>query len=351
MHGNLFYGCGTALVTPFRGNRVDFDALEGLIDWQLDSGADAVVALGTTGEPAAVTDSERSAIIECAAARCLHRAPLVVGTGSNDTRRAVAQSVEARRLGADALLVVTPYYNRASRAGLIAHFNAVADSVDIPVIMYNVPARTGVNLDAETVAELAKHPNLCAVKEASGSLRQMTDLARACGDGVAIYCGNDDQIPAAMALGARGAISVAANIIMNRNEQRAAEAQTAAVSVSAPGGRGTFFDAYRSERDSVRTQELAYLDAIVAQGGDESTLSDAQKQKMTLVSCMESELNTENLIRAKGFEEVIVSMHNGSVNVIVDADALTDEQVAQILDIVLRETGETAENIKVSTAQ
>ena len=213
MHGNLFYGCGTALVTPFRGNRVDFDALEGLIDWQLDSGADAVVALGTTGEPAAVTDSERSAIIECAAARCLHRAPLVVGTGSNDTRRAVAQSVEARRLGADALLVVTPYYNRASRAGLIAHFNAVADSVDIPVIMYNVPARTGVNLDAETVAELAKHPNLCAVKEASGSLRQMTDLARACGDGVARYCGNDDQIPAAMALGARGAISVAANII------------------------------------------------------------------------------------------------------------------------------------------
>ena len=213
MHGNLFYGCGTALVTPFKGNRVDFDALEGLIDWQLDCGADAIVVLGTTGEPAAITDSERSAIVECAAARCLHRAPLIVGTGSNDTRRAVAQSVEARRLGAEALLVVTPYYNRASRAGLIAHYNAVADSVDIPVIMYNVPARTGVNLDAETVAELAKHPNLCAVKEASGSLRQMTDLARACGDGVAIYCGNDDQIPAAMALGARGAISVAANII------------------------------------------------------------------------------------------------------------------------------------------
>ena len=213
MHGNLFYGCGTALVTPFKVNRVDFDALEGLIDWQLDCGADAIVVLGTTGEPAAITESERSAIVECAAARCLHRAPLVVGTGSNDTRRAVAQSVEARRLGAEALLVVTPYYNRASRAGLIAHYNAVADSVDIPVIMYNVPARTGVNLDAETVAELAKHPNLCAVKEASGSLRQMTDLARACGDGVAIYCGNDDQIPAAMALGARGAISVAANII------------------------------------------------------------------------------------------------------------------------------------------
>ena len=213
MHGNLFYGCGTALVTPFRGNRIDFDALERLIDWQLDCGADAIVVLGTTGEPATVTESERSAIIECAAARCLHRAPLVVGTGSNDTRKTVVQSVEARRLGADALLVVTPYYNKASRAGLVGHFNAVADSVDIPIIMYNVPARTGVNLDADTVAELAKHPNLCAVKEASGNLRQMTDLARACGDGVAIYCGNDDDVPAAMALGARGVISVAANLI------------------------------------------------------------------------------------------------------------------------------------------
>ncbi len=145
--------------------------------------------------------------------------------------------------------------------------------------------------------------------------------------------------------------AVAANVIMNRNEQKTAKAGTAAVSVSSTGSQGSFFDMYRSERDSVRTQELAYLDAIVAQGGDEMTLSEAQKQKMTLVGCMESELNTENLIRAKGFQEVIVSMHNGSVNVIVDADALTDEQVAQILDIVLRETGETAENIKVSTAQ
>ena len=144
--------------------------------------------------------------------------------------------------------------------------------------------------------------------------------------------------------------AVAANVIMNRTEQRMA-AETAAVSVSAPGKQGSFFDIYRSERDSVRTQELAYLDAIVAQGGDEATMSEAQKQKMTLVGCMESELNTENLIRAKGFREVIVSMHNGSVNVIVDADVLADEQVAQILDIVLRETGENAENIKVSTAQ
>lgn len=213
MHGNLFYGCATALVTPFKANRIDFDALELLIDWQLDSGADAVVVLGTTGEPAAIADSERAAVIECAAARCARRAPLIVGTGSNDTRTAVRRSVEAQRLGADALLVVTPYYNRASRAGLIAHFNAVADSVDLPVILYNVPGRTGVNLSADTVAELAKHPNLCAVKEASGSLRQLTDLAHACGDGIALYCGNDDQVVPALALGARGVISVAANLI------------------------------------------------------------------------------------------------------------------------------------------
>ena len=213
MQGKLFYGCAAALVTPFRGNRIDYDALESLIDWQLDSGTDAIAILGTTGEPATVTDSERSAIIECAATRCARQAPLIVGTGANDTRRAVALSMEAERLGADMLLVVTPYYNKASRDGLIEHYRAIADSVDIPVIMYNVPGRTGMNLSPDTVAELAKHPNLCAVKEASGNIRQLTDLARACGDGVAVYCGNDDQVVPAMALGARGAISVAANII------------------------------------------------------------------------------------------------------------------------------------------
>ena len=213
MHGNLFYGCATALVTPFRGNRVDYDALEGLIDWQLDSGIDALVVLGTTGEPSTLAPSERAAILECAVERVAGRVPLIAGTGSNDTRRAVEQSVEAQRLGADALLVVTPYYNRASREGLIAHYTAVADAVELPVILYNVPGRTGVNLAPETVAELAKHPNLCAVKEAGGNIRQFTDLARLCGEGVAVYCGNDDMIVPAMALGARGAISVASNVI------------------------------------------------------------------------------------------------------------------------------------------
>ena len=223
MSRSLFYGCCTALVTPFKGKRIDFDALEALIDWQLDSGVNAIAVLGTTGEPCTIADSERSAVIECAATRCLHRAPLIVGTGSNDTRRAVSLSMEAAHLGADALLVVTPYYNRASREGLIAHYNAVADSVDLPIIMYNVPSRTGVHLEADTVAELAKHPNLCAVKEASGSLKQLTELACACGDGVAVYCGNDDQVVPAMALGARGVISVAANIIPGPMRDMAAD--------------------------------------------------------------------------------------------------------------------------------
>ena len=213
MNGNLFYGCGTALVTPFNESGVDFDALEALIDRQLDGGADAIVVLGTTGEPATITPAERAAIIECAVARCAGRAPLIVGAGSNCTETAVRQSAEARRLGADAVLVVTPYYNRASEDGLAAHFNAVADAVDIPVIMYNVPSRTCVNLPPALVARLARHPNLCAVKEASGSLRQMTDMAAVCAGGVAIYCGNDDQVAPAMALGARGVISVAANVI------------------------------------------------------------------------------------------------------------------------------------------
>ena len=146
--------------------------------------------------------------------------------------------------------------------------------------------------------------------------------------------------------------AVVANVVMNRQPKQAAAAgEDKVTSVSSLGTGTSFFEAYREERDSVRTEELAYLDAIVAQGADEATLSDAQNQKLDLITCMEAELNSENLIRAKGFENVIVSMHKGSVNVIVDGQTLTDEQVAQILDIVLRETGESAQNIKVSTAQ
>lgn len=213
MQSNLFYGSGTALVTPFHGSRVDYDALEKLIDWQIDSDTDALIILGTTGEPCTVSDAERSAIIECAQARCARRVPMIVGVGSNDTRKAIHWAIEAQMLGADALLVVTPYYNRASRQGLIEHFTAIADKVEIPIIMYNVPSRTGVNLEPRTVAELAKHPMLCAVKDANSDPAHAMEMARLCGDGIAIYCGNDDNVLQSMALGAHGVISVAGNII------------------------------------------------------------------------------------------------------------------------------------------
>lgn len=213
MQGNLFYGCGTALVTPFRGNRIDFDALENLIDGQIDADIDALVVLGTTGEPESISEAERSAIIECALARCARRVPMIVGTGANDTRTAIRRAVEAQMLGADALLVVTPYYNRASNQGLIEHYTAIADRVEIPIIMYNVPSRTGVNLEPRVVAELAKHPMLCALKDACTDAAHMTDMARLCGDGIAIYSGSDECVLQALALGAHGLISVAGNVI------------------------------------------------------------------------------------------------------------------------------------------
>lgn len=213
MQGNLFYGCGTALITPFRGQRVDYDRLEELIDWQIDSDIDALIVLGTTGEPCTITPSERSAIIECAVARVSGRVPLYVGTGSNCTRTAVEQSVEAARLGADGLLVVTPYYNKTSSAGLVEHYLTIADSVNIPIIVYNVPGRTGLNMAPELMLELARHPLLCGFKEACSDIAHAMRLFELVGDGIAIYCGNDDQVLPHMALGARGIISVAANIV------------------------------------------------------------------------------------------------------------------------------------------
>ena len=212
MQGKLFYGSGVALVTPFRDQAVDYERLEKLIDWQIEAGTDALIVLGTTGEPSTIAPAERCAIIECAVERCAGRVPIYVGTGSNCTRTAIAQSVEAQRLGADGLLVVTPYYNKASQRGLIEHYNAIADSVEVPIIVYNVPGRTGLNLPPEVMLELAKHPLLCGFKEAATNPAQLMRLFELLGDGIAIYSGNDDLVLPMMALGARGVISVAANV-------------------------------------------------------------------------------------------------------------------------------------------
>ena len=213
MQGNLFYGSAAALITPFRGQRVDYDALESLIDWQIDSETDALVILGTTGEPCTITPSERSTIIECAVSRVAGRVPVYIGAGSNCTKTAVAQSIEAERLGADGLLVVTPYYNKASSHGLVEHYYAIADSVHIPIIVYNVPGRTGLNMPPEVMLELARHPLLCAFKEACTDISHTMRLFELVGDGIAIYSGNDDMALPHLALGARGVISVAANIL------------------------------------------------------------------------------------------------------------------------------------------
>ena len=208
----LFSGCAAALVTPFDGDGIDFPALEALLDAQVRAGAEAVVVLGTTGEPATLTPEERRDVIACAAARLPRSVQLIVGAGANSTRAAIALAEQAERCGADALLVVTPYYNKASETGIIRHYTEIAGAVSLPVILYNVPGRTGYNLPPELAARLLRHPRIRGVKEASGSLDQLTRLAELMGEEDALYAGNDGEILPVLALGGRGVISVAANV-------------------------------------------------------------------------------------------------------------------------------------------
>ena len=216
MNDRLFRGLGTALITPFRGGEVDWAAYDNLIKRQIAAGADALIICGTTGEPATLTARERESLIRRAAELCQGRCAVVVGTGANDTSRAVELSRQAQAAGADALLLVTPYYNKTTQAGLIAHYTAVAESVDLPMILYNVPSRTGLNLLPETAAALCQHENICGVKEASGNLSQIAALARLCGENIALYSGNDDQTLPVLALGGQGVISVAGNVCRSK---------------------------------------------------------------------------------------------------------------------------------------
>lgn len=213
MNSTLFTGSGAALATPFTDGEVDFEALGRLIDMQLSGGTDALIVCGTTGEPPTLTTAEKDAVLEFALSRAAGRIPVIAGTGTNSTDASIRQSQKAQRIGADGLLVVTPYYNRTTQRGLIAHFTAIADAVDIPVILYNVPSRTGVNLLPETAARLSEHENIMGIKEASGDLSQAAELARLCGDKLALYSGNDDQVLPMLALGGQGVISVAANVV------------------------------------------------------------------------------------------------------------------------------------------
>lgn len=214
MRDPVFTGACPALVTPFHESGcIDYDALGKLIDCQIRSGVDAVCICGTTGESAALSEREQADLIEFCVAQAGHRVKVIAGTGCNNTEVAVDRSLRAQALGADALLVVTPYYNKASQAGLVLHYEAIADRVKIPVILYNVPGRTGVSFTAETYRILARHPNINGVKEASGSLSLITKTRALCPEDFYLWCGNDDQIVPAMSLGAKGAISATANLI------------------------------------------------------------------------------------------------------------------------------------------
>lgn len=209
----IFTGCGVAIVTPFHEDgSVNYSALEKLLEFHIENGTDSIVICGTTGESATLTPREHSEVIKYTVDVVNHRIPVIAGTGSNETAYAIELSQDAENAGADAMLVVTPYYNKCSQRGLVKHYNAIADNVSKPVIIYNVPSRTGVNVLPETYAELAEHKNIVATKEASGNLSQIAQTIALCGDKLDVYSGNDDQIVPIMSLGGKGVISVLSNI-------------------------------------------------------------------------------------------------------------------------------------------
>ena len=211
MKKTVFEGVATAIVTPLTANGVDYEAFGRLIDWQIDCGVNAIVAAGTTGEGSTLTDEEHRAVLKFCVDRVAGRVPVIAGTGSNDTAYAIDLTKYACEIGADAMLLVTPYYNKATQNGLIASFRAIADASTKPCILYNVPSRTGCNLLPATVAALADHPNIVGIKEASGNISQIAQIAALCKDKLDIYSGNDDQIVPILALGGKGVISVLSN--------------------------------------------------------------------------------------------------------------------------------------------
>lgn len=208
----IFTGSGVAIVTPFNRETVDLSVLGRLLDFQLENRTDAIIVCGTTGEASTMTYRERMKTIEFCVEHIAGRVPVIAGSGSNSTEVAIALSKDAERAGADGLLVVTPYYNKASQAGLIRHYQVLADAVNVPIILYNVPSRTGVNIAPESYAELAKHPNIIGTKEASGNLSNLQKTRNLCPEDFYIWSGNDDETVPICALGGVGVISVVANI-------------------------------------------------------------------------------------------------------------------------------------------
>ena len=215
----IFRGAATALITPMTEHGVDYASLGRLIDWQIAQGIDALVIVGTTGEKSTLKNDEHLEVVRYAVQRAAHRVPIIAGTGSNDTDHAIMMSREACALGADALLVVTPYYNKATQNGLIKMYTAIADAAEKPLIVYNVPSRTGVGIEPETYAVLADHPNIYGIKEANSDIAKIVKTAALVGDRLALYSGNDDQIVPIMSMGGLGVISVLSNIMPKQTSQ------------------------------------------------------------------------------------------------------------------------------------
>lgn len=209
-------GSIVALVTPFHEDgSVNFEKLKEILEWHVESGTDGILVLGTTGESSTMTHEEDDAVVECTLQTIKGRIPVIVGSGSNCTQTAVEKSKKYADMGADALLVISPYYNKANAQGMIAHFTAIADAVDKPVILYNVPGRTGCSINEEAVKVLSKHPNICGIKEASGNIAYAASIARYLSDDFVMFSGNDDMVIPLLALGGSGVISVWANIMPN----------------------------------------------------------------------------------------------------------------------------------------
>lgn len=210
----LFKGSGVAIITPFNEDfSINYDKLGELIEFQIENSTDAIIICGTTGEASTLTDEEQIAAIKYTVEKVNKRIPVIAGAGSNDTAHGIKLAKLCEEVGVDGILSVTPYYNKTSQTGLVAHFTAIADAVNVPIILYNVPGRTGLNMLPATVHELSKHANIVGVKEASGDLGQAVEIARLCGENFAIYSGNDDVIVPTLAIGGAGVISVLANVL------------------------------------------------------------------------------------------------------------------------------------------
>ena len=208
----IFRGVATAIITPTNANGVDYESFGRIIDWQIEEGINAIVVCGTTGENPTLSDDEHKECIRFCVERVAHRVPVIAGTGSNDTAHAIEMTKYACSVGADAILCVTPYYNKATQAGLVAMFSAIADASTVPMIVYNVPSRTGCGIEPATYVELAKHPRIAAIKEANGDISKIAKTAALLNGALDIYSGNDDQIVPIMSLGGIGVISVLSNV-------------------------------------------------------------------------------------------------------------------------------------------